>query len=139
MVLFPKLTQLDLTGPYEVLSRLPNARVYLVAKTLDPVRSENGLTILPDATFDTAPPLNVLFVPGGPGINAAMEDEQVLVFLRDQAKHASYITSACTGALVLAAAGLLQGYRATTHWLSLDLLAMLGIEVVRERVGIDRN
>jgi cyclohexyl-isocyanide hydratase len=139
MVLFANLTQLDLTGPYEVLSQMPNTQVYLVAKTLEPVRSDRGLTIVPDMTFDTVPPLDVLFVPGGPGVNQAMEDETVLSFLRKQGENATYITAVCTGALVLAAAGLLQGYRATTHWMSLDLLAMLGVEVVTERVVIDRN
>src|SRR5690349_2595595 len=139
MILFPNLTQLDLTGPYEVLARMPNTRVYLIAKSLEPVRSENGLSILPDLRFEDAPPLDIVFVPGGRGINQAMEDETILGFLREQAQHASYVTAVCTGALVLAAAGLLQGYRATTHWMSLDLLGVLGVEVVRERVVIDRN
>jgi len=139
MVLFPGLTQLDLTGAYEVLARMPNTRVRLVASTLEPVRSEWGLTISPDATFDDAPALDVLCVPGGWGVNGRLDDEELLGFLRTRADHARYITSVCSGALLLGAAGLLRGYRATTHWLSLDLLPLLGAEAVRQRVVRDRN
>jgi cyclohexyl-isocyanide hydratase len=139
MVLFPNLTQLDFTGPYEVFARLPNTQLYLLAETLDPIRSEHGFTFLPDTTFSQAPALDVLFVPGGPGINPKMEDTMFLRFLKTQGEQARYVTSVCTGSLLLAAAGLLQGYRATTHWLSLELLRMLGVEAVAERVVIDRN
>jgi cyclohexyl-isocyanide hydratase len=139
MVLFPGLTQLDLTGAYEVLARMPNTRVSLVASTLDPVRSEWGLTIVPDATFADAPPLDVLCVPGGWGVNARLDDDELLDFLRARGDHARYITSVCSGSLLLGAAGLLRGYRATTHWLSLDLLPLLGAESVRQRVVRDRN
>lgn len=139
MVLFPNLTQLDLTGPYEVFARLPVTTVHLVAHTLAPVRSERGLTIAPDATFDSVPPLDVICVPGGPGVDAMMEDVALLGFLRQRAPAARYVTSVCTGALVLGAAGLLEGYRATTHWLSRDILAVFGVEPVDERVVIDRN
>jgi cyclohexyl-isocyanide hydratase len=139
MVLFPGLTQLDLTGPYEVLARMPDTRVHLVASTRDPVRTEWGLTILPDATFREAPALDVLCVPGGWGVDGRLDDEELLDFLRARAEHARYITSVCSGALLLGAAGLLRGYRATTHWLSLDLLSLLGAEAVRERVVRDRN
>ena len=139
MVLFPDLTQLDLTGPYEVFGRMPHTRVHLIAATHAPVRSERGLRIVPDTTFADAPVLDVLFVPGGVGVNHAMEDAQLLAWLREQAEHARYVTAVCTGALVLGAAGLLQGYRATTHWLSLDLLPLLGAQPVAERVVIDRN
>jgi cyclohexyl-isocyanide hydratase len=139
MVLFPDLTQLDLTGPYEVFSRMPGTTVLLVAATPAPVRSERGLTITPDITFDRAPPLDILCVPGGPGVNAAMQDEALLGFLRDRSDQARYVTSVCTGGLVLGAAGLLRGYRATTHWLSLDLLPIFGAQAVDERVVIDRN
>lgn len=139
MVLFPNLTQLDLTGPYEVFARLPGTKVYLVAQTSTPVRSERGLTISPDATFDSVPALDVICVPGGPGVDAAMEDEVLLQFVRAQASGARYVTSVCTGALVLGAAGLLRGYRATTHWLSRDILALFGAEAIDERVVIDRN
>ena len=139
MVLFPGLTQLDLTGAYEVLARMPDTRVHLVARTLQPVRSEWGLTIVPDAAFADAPPLDVLCVPGGWGVNARLDDEELLDFLRARGDHARYITSVCSGSLLLGAAGLLRGYRATTHWLSLDLLPLLGAESVRQRVVRDRN
>jgi cyclohexyl-isocyanide hydratase len=139
MVLFPGLTQLDLTGPYEVLARMPGTRVHLVASTLDPVRSEWGLTIVPDATFGNAPPVDVLCVPGGWGVDRRLDDEELLDFLRERGERARYITSVCSGALLLGAAGLLRGYRATTHWLSLDLLPLLGAEAVRERVVRDRT
>ena len=139
MVLFPDLTQLDLTGPYEVFTRMPNTTVHLVAATLAPVRSERGLTITPDVTFDQVSPVDILFVPGGPGVDPLMEDSALLEFLRKQAAQARYATSVCTGALLLGAAGLLRGYRATTHWLSLDLLLLFGAQPVQERVVIDRN
>ena len=138
-VLFPRLTQLDLTGPYEVFARLPDTQVLLLAKTLDPVVTEKGLSILPNGTFDTAPQLDVLSVPGGPGINECLQDEVLLQFLRQQSKNARYVTSVCTGALILAAAGLLDGYQATTHWLSLDLLRQFEVDVRTERVVQDRN
>lgn len=139
MVLFPNLTQLDFTGPYEVFARTPNTKVYLLAASLEPVRSERGLTIIPDTRFDSAPSLDVLFVPGGQGVNLMMEDAPFLDFLSEQGRQAQYVTSVCTGSLLLAAAGLLQGYRAATHWLSIELLEMLGVEAVAERVVIDRN
>lgn len=139
MVLFPGLTQLDLTGAYEVLARMPDTRVHLEARTLQPVRSEWGLTILPDTTFADAPPLDMLCVPGGWGINDHLDDDELLDFLRSRGEHARYVTSVCSGALLLGAAGLLRGYRATTHWMSLDLLSALGAEPVRDRVVRDRN
>jgi cyclohexyl-isocyanide hydratase len=139
MVLFSDLTQLDLTGPYEVFARMPNTSVFLVAATMAPVRSEHGLSITPDITFDWLPPLDVLCVPGGVGVNSMMDDEALLQWLRAQGDQARYVTSVCTGALLLGAAGLLSGYRATTHWLSLDLLPLFGASPVEERVVVDRN
>ena len=139
MVLFEGITQLDLTGPYEVLARMPKTRVHLIASSLAPVRTEWGMTIAPDATFDGAPPLDLICVPGGWGVNAQLENERLLAFLRERATHARYVTSVCTGALLLGAAGLLRGHRATTHWMSLDLLARFGAEPVSERVVRDRN
>jgi cyclohexyl-isocyanide hydratase len=139
MVMFPGLTQLDLTGAYEVLARMPDTRVYLVASTLHPVRTEWGLTILPDTTFADAPLLDVLCVPGGWGVDRHLGDDELLGFLRSRGEHARYITSVCSGALLLGAAGLLRGHRATTHWMSLDLLPLLGAEAVRQRVVRDGN
>jgi len=126
LLLFPRLTQLDMTGPFEVFSRVPGASVHLIWKTREPVASDTGLTILPDTDFATCPALDVICVPGGPGVAALMEDEAVLAFLRRQAEGARFVTSVCTGALVLGAAGLLKGVRATTHWASHDFLAALG-------------
>ncbi|MHB8626130.1 MAG: DJ-1/PfpI family protein [Aggregatilineales bacterium] len=139
MLLFPRLTHLDLTGPHEVLARLPNTHILLMAESLDPAVSETGLTITPDCRLVDAPPLDIVFVPGGAGINALLENQTVLDFLRQQGAQATYVTAVCTGSLVLAAAGLLDGYRATTHWRYLPLLAQFGIETVNERVVIDRN
>jgi cyclohexyl-isocyanide hydratase len=139
MVLFQGMTQLDLTGPYEVLARMPNTRVRLIASSLEPVSTEWGMLIMPDSTFDDAPPLDLLCVPGGWGVDAQLENARLLDFLRERAEQARYVTSVCSGALLLGAAGLLRGYRATTHWLSLDLLPLLGADVVRERVVRDRN
>lgn len=140
MVLFPDLTALDLVGPYEVLSRLPGAEVVLVADSVLPVRGEGGLTLAPDASLEEAGTLDVLFVPGGRGVGEAMQDERLMDFLKLQGEGAAWVTSACTGSLVLGAAGLLRGYRATTHWLSVDLLEPLGAVPVRgERVVVDRN
>jgi len=139
MVLFPNLTQLDLTGPYEVFGRLPSTKVLLIGESLAPVKSDNGLLLTPDTTFENAPEVDIIFVPGGRGIFEAMQSESLLNFLKQQAVNAKYITSVCTGSLILAAAGLLNGYQATTHWLSLDLLRLFNIEVLEERVVIDRN
>jgi cyclohexyl-isocyanide hydratase len=138
LLLFPRLTQLDMTGPFEVFSRLPGARTRLVWKTKDaPVRSDTGLAMLPDLSFADCPRLDILCVPGGPGVAALMEDEEVLAFLRRQAAGARYVTSVCTGALVLGAAGLLKGRRATTHWASHDFLTALGAVPVQARVVRD--
>lgn len=137
MLLFPGLTQLDLTGPAEVLARIPGARVLLIGADLDPVASETNLRLVPDVTRDDCPPLDILAVPGGPGVGAVMEDEAWLEFLRRA--EPGLLTSVCTGALVLAAAGLLRGYRAATHWNSLHLLEAFGAIPVAERVVRDRN
>lgn len=139
LVLFPDLTQLDLTGPAEVFSRLPGAQVHLLWKDLEPVASDRGLRIVPTTRFDDCPPLEVICVPGGPGQIALMEDRQTLDFLRQVARTCPWITSVCTGSLVLGAAGLLKGYRATSHWSSIDQLALLGALPVDERVVRDRN
>jgi len=139
MLVFPNLTQLDLTGPYEVLARLPDAETRLLWKDLEPVRSEHGLTILPDTTFTDCPPLDLVLVPGGAGINPLLEDEEVLAFLRRATAGARYVVGICTGSLVLGAAGLLRGKRAGTHWMSRDLLRAFGAEPVAARVVVDGN
>lgn len=136
-LLFPHLTQLDLTGPWEILARLPGAEPHLLATSLDPVRADTGLAILPTDTLAGCPVLDMLCVPGGPGINALLSDEEVLTFLRRRAPELRYLTSVCTGALVLGAAGLLRGKRATTHWAVLDLLSAFGATPVAERVVVD--
>ena len=138
LILFPALTQLDLTGPYEVFVRAPNTKVHLIWKNLDLVVSDRGMAIQPTTTFNACPELDVICVPGGPGQINLMEDEEVLSFIRTQSKQAKLVTSVCTGSLVLGAAGLLKGYKATTHWASLDQLALLA-EAVSERVVRDRN
>ena len=137
MLAYPGLTQLDLTAPWEVFVRSPELEVRIVAATREPVRDSNGLRLLPDDDFASAGQADILFVPGGPGQMAAMEDEAVLDWLRAQAAGARWVTSVCTGSLVLAAAGLLTGRRATCHWLSLDQLALFGVEPVAERVVED--
>lgn len=139
LLLFPGLTQLDLTGPYEVFARAPNTQVHLIWKEIVPVMSDRGLALLPNTTFQTCPQLDVLCIPGGPGQIALMDDQVTLEFIQAQAKHAQYITSVCTGSLVLGAAGLLKGYQATCHWASLDQLALLGAIPVAQRVVQDRN
>jgi cyclohexyl-isocyanide hydratase len=140
LLLFPKLTQLDLIGPLQVMTRIPDARVELVWKTTEPVTDESGrLRLIPTADFEGAGQLDVICVPGGPGQVELMTDEETLAFLRRQAEHARYVTSVCTGSLVLGAAGLLRGYRATCHWLSLDQLPLFGAIPVKERVVFDRN
>ncbi len=139
MLVFPNLTQLDLTGPYEILARLPGSEVLLIWKTREPVRSEHGLTILPTATFDDCGPLDLVLVPGGGGINPLLEDAETLAFLRRISASARYTVGICTGSLVLGAAGLLRGRRAGTHWMSRDLLAGFGAIPVAERIVVDGN
>lgn len=139
MLLFPALTQIDFTEPYEVFSRMPETTIHVVAKTLEPVRSERGLMLVPTVTCAACPPLDVVVVPGGRGQHHAMHDEVLLEFLRRQAAQAEYVTSICTGALLLGAAGLLGGYQATTHWLSMPLLELYGAIPVERRVVVDRN
>ena len=139
LLLFPRLTQLDLTGPFEVFANTPGATVHLLWKSLDPVRAITGMAIVPDTTLADCPQLDVVCVPGGSGVAEVMEDPEVLDFLRRQAAGARYVTSVCTGALVLGAAGLLRGKRATTHWGSHDFLATLGAIPTQGRVVRDGN
>ena len=139
LLLYPGLTQLDLTGPFEVLSRLPGAQVHLVWKDTAPVRSDTGLGLPPTTSFADCPPLDLVFVPGGGGQLALMEDDLVLDFVATQGARARWVTSVCTGALVLGAAGLLRGYAAATHWAFMPLLGLFGARPVEERVVVDRN
>jgi len=139
MLLYPALTQLDLTAPFEVMHRIPGAEVHLVWKDAQPVRADSGLAILPSATLAGCPPLDVVFVPGGHGQLALMSDPEVLGFLREQGRAARYVTSVCTGALLLGAAGLRDGYAATTHWAFVDLLPRFGARPAPGRVVVDRN
>jgi cyclohexyl-isocyanide hydratase len=139
MLLYPGLTQLDLTGPFEVLHRVPDAKVHLVWKTLAPVRADSGLTLLPTTTLADCPPLDVVFVPGGGGQLPLMGDGEVLDFLRRHGRDARWVTSVCTGSLLLGAAGLLDGYEAATHWAFMELLPAFGARPVKRRVVVDRN
>ncbi len=139
MLLYPGLTQLDLTGPYEVLSRVPGARVHLVWKKTGVVEADSGLGIVATTSFETCPPLDLVFVPGGFGQMALMNDAIVLEFLRTQGARARWVTSVCTGALLLGAAGLLEGYDAATHWMYMELLPAFGARPVDQRVVVDRN
>ena len=136
-LLFEGLDQIDLTGPFEVLSRMPNATYRIYGKSAAPVRDLKGLWLTPDASLADAPPLDVLHVPGGFGQESLMEDTEVLSWIRQQAAGACRIFSVCTGALVCGAAGLLSGRRATTHWASLHLLPYFGAIPVNERVVVD--
>lgn len=137
LLAFPAMTQLDLTGPLQVFTNLPGAEVRLLWKTLDPIACGGGFRMLPDTTLADCPPLDVLCVPGGAGVLALMEDEAVLTFLRTRADQARFVGSICTGALVLGAAGLLRGRKATTHWAWMDLLATLGAIPTQGRVVRD--
>ncbi len=138
MLLYPGLTPLDLIGPQGVLSI--HGQTHLVARTLDLVPSDAGISLKPTTTFDECPDdLDILFVPGGFGTAEAMEDVEALQFLKARAPRAKYVSSVCSGSLILAAAGLLQGYKATTHWSLYDVLAALDVEVTEGRVVVDRN
>ncbi|MCC8949714.1 DJ-1/PfpI family protein [Bradyrhizobium sp. Arg62] len=136
-LLFEGVDQIDLTGPFEVLSRIPNSTYRIYGKTAEPVRDIKGLRLTPDATLADAPPLDVLHVPGGFGQQALMEDAEVLGWINRQAAGACRIFSVCTGALICGAAGLLKGRRATTHWASFHLLPLFGATPVNQRVVVD--
>ncbi|KUZ13930.1 dimethylglycine dehydrogenase [Burkholderia diffusa] len=139
LLVFPGVQQLDLTGPHDVLASLPDAIVHLVWKSRDTVASSSGLALAPTCTFDDCPPLDVICVPGGIGINDLLLDTETIAFVQQRAAAARYVTSVCTGALLLGVAGLLRGRRAATHWAFHSLLAPLGAVPVRERVVRDGN
>jgi cyclohexyl-isocyanide hydratase len=150
-VIFPGITQLDVTGPFEVLSRLgtppslstpsrfPQSKTHVVAKTLLPVSSDRGLGIMPTCTFQSCPPLNLICVPGGAGVVEALADVETIDFIRHHGARADYVTSVCMGAFLLGAAGLLKGRRAATHWAYTDLLALVGARHEKRRVVRDGN
>ena len=138
-VLFPNVTQLDLTGPLQVLHRLPEARAHVAAKSLEPVASDCGLSLVPTTSFAACEPLDLLCVPGGFGVSGAIADADTIDFVRRQAARAKYVTSVCTGAFVLGVAGLLKGRRATTHWAYTDLLPLVGAVHAQARVVRDGN
>jgi len=139
MLIFPRMTQLDFTGPFEVFARTPGVKVHVLWKSIEPIESDTGLTFLPTTTLEDCPHLDLICLPGGPGQVAIMDDEQLLGFVREKGEQAKFITSVCTGSLVLGAAGLLKGYHATTHWMSIDQLPYFGATPVKNRVVVDRN
>ena len=139
-LIYPDVVQLDVMGAYQVLSFPPNATIHLIWKTLNPIISNEGLIITPTTILDDCPVLDIICVPGGGmGQVEVMQDQEVLSFLQQKSNTAKYVTSVCTGSLILATANLLQGYKATCHWAFREHLEMLGVEVVPERIVIDRN
>ena len=139
LLFFPGMTQLDVTGPFEVLARLPGARLPLLWKRLEPIVSDVGLTLMPTTAFEDCPKLDVFCVGGGPGQMALMDDPEVMDFVATTGATARYVTSVCAGCFILAGAGLLDGYRSACHWLSRDQLAILGAIPVGDRIVVDRN
>ena len=138
-LVYPNVTQLDLTGPAQVLSRLPNAKVDLVWKSRDPVQTDSGFALLPTSTVEGISAADILCVPGGFGCVDVMHDDEALHWVREVGGSAQWVTSVCTGSLILGAAGLLEGYRATSHWAWRDYLKLFGAEPIAERVVFDRN
>ncbi len=139
-LIFPHLTQLDFTRPPQVLARLPQSKVHILGKSKDPVSSDCGLDLLPTCTFESCPDLDLICVPGGAaGVTQAVKDAEIIAFVRDRAARAKYVTSVCTGASVLGAAGVLRGRRATTHWPYTDLLPVVGAIYQKARIIRDGN
>lgn len=137
LLMYPGMTHLDLTGPEQVLSLMEDVKVHTLWKTDDPVAADTGLRFLPSTTLRDCPALDVIFVGGGKGQVPLMADGEVLTFLREQAARARYVTAVCTGSLLLGAAGLLKGKRATTHWAFTELLALFGATYTEGRVVTD--
>ena len=139
-VIFPDLTQLDFTGPQQVLARLPESAMHIVAKSAAPVPSDSGLGLVPTHTFENCPHLDLICVPGGnAGVVQVMGDRETIEFVRRQSSTAKYVTSVCTGAFILGVAGLLKGRRATTHWAWTELLPLVGATHEKGRVVKDGN
>lgn len=139
LLVFPDIMQLDMSGPHEVFTKMPDTEVLMVWKTLDPVTAGGGMRILPDVTYDDCPQLDLICVPGGAGMNPLLNDDETLDFVRKQAVNAKYVTSVCTGSLVLGAAGLLKGKRSACHWMSRDMLKEFGAIPDTARVVKDSN
>lgn len=138
IIIYPQMTLQDFAGPQAALGM--HGQTYLLAKKMEPVASDSGVSVMPTATFKDCPKsLDVLLVPGGFGSNAAMQDTETLTFLAEAGKTARYVTSVCSGSLILGAAGLLDGYKAATHWAAYAALEALGVDAVHERVVVDRN
>jgi len=138
-LIYPDVTQLDATGPAQILSRVPGAVIHMVWKSVGPVQTDAGFSINATDDFNTCPDLDVICVPGGLGQRPLMQDTDVLAFLARQGAQAKYVTSVCSGSLLLGAAGLLKGYRSACHWAFRDALPIFGAEAVAERVVRDRN
>ncbi|WP_282950041.1 MULTISPECIES: DJ-1/PfpI family protein [unclassified Sphingopyxis] len=139
IVLFTGVTALDFVGPAQILSEANGFSTMFLAKNLDPVATDAGFAVVPSAIFDECPSLDIIFLPGGSGQQGAMEDSDLVDFVRKQGATAKFVCSVCTGSLLLGKAGLLDGFRATTHWAFLDDLARFGAQPVRQRVVVDRN
>jgi len=139
VLVFDNVTNLDFAGPVDMLSRIREAEIHLLAKSRDVITTDSGGRIMPDKALDEAPPLDMILVPGGPGTTELMEDDEIIAFLQKCGSEARWVTSVCTGALLLGAAGLLEGYRAVTHWTMMDALAVFGAQSTSERVVVDRN
>ncbi|MBD2006968.1 MULTISPECIES: DJ-1/PfpI family protein [Cyanophyceae] len=139
LVFYPGMTALDIIGPQTVFATLPGIQIHRIWKTLDPIQTDDGMRIIPDTTFDNSPPLDIICIGGGLGQSAIVDDPEILAFLRQQGSMTKFITSVCGGSEFLAKAGLLQGYRSTTHWMFREQLAAAGVQVRTERVVIDRN
>lgn len=139
LVIYPGMTSLDILGPQQVFSTLPNIEIRRIWKTLDPIETEEGMIILPDTTFESCPFLDVICVGGGSGQIVVVDDLEVIEFFQKHGSTAKFVTSVCGGSEFLVKAGLLQGYRAATHWMAREQLARLGVDVGIERVVIDRN
>ena len=139
LLVYPRHTPLDLIGPWEVLSRLPETRTHLIWTRPGPVQADRGIEIGATLSFADAPPLDLIVVPGGPGQVSLMKHTLLMEFIREHARSGGWICAVCTGTLLLAQAGVLKGRRATTHWLACDTLRSFGVEVVDERYVIDGN
>lgn len=139
IVMYPGMTALDMIGPQTVFSGLPNAQIHRAWKTLAPIKTDDGMVIVPDTTFADCPPVDVICIGGGRGQDSIGDDAELLDFLRSQGSKAKFVTSVCGGSELLAKAGLLKGYRAATHWALRGRLVDLGVEVGTERVVVDRN